>query len=314
MKTFIFAEVKSVYSHNFNLETSNPFMEKILITGATGNVGLSTLRLLLEKNYPGTEVVAAVRDIENAAKIEGIGKCSFVKFEFDEASTYESALKGVTKLVLIKPNQVTDVSKHVFPFLDCAKSLGIKQIVFVSIVGAEKNRFFANHRIEIYLKKLGVPYTILRPTLYMQNLITLHQHDIKDLNRIYIPAGLGLVNYTDVRDVAGMIVEVLTKPGHEMKEYEITGPEAMDFYKIAGMFTKELGREIKYSRPLAIKFIRQKLLDKRQLALIVTLSLLYGAARNGKMGHVSNSIKEVTGREPRNLANFIHEYRNVWIK
>lgn len=289
-------------------------MEKILITGATGNVGLSTLRLMLERDYPGTEVVAAVRDIEQAKKNKGVENARFVKFEFDEPSTYDAALDGVTKVVLIRPNQVADVSKYIFPFIDRAKSKGVKQFVFVSIVGAERNRIFANHKVENHLKKLGVPFTILRPSLFMQNLSSLHRQDIKDHDRIYIPAGAGLVNYTDVRDVAEVIAEVLIQSGHENKEYEITGPEAMDFYTIAEMFTRELGREIRYARPLAIQFVRQKLLDKKQLPFVVTLSLLYGAARNGKMGHVSTAFKELTGKEPRKLIDFIHEYRGYWEK
>lgn len=289
-------------------------MEKILITGATGNVGQATLRLFLERNYPDCEVVAAVRDIERAKKIREIASANFVKFEFDEPSTYREALADVTKVVLIRPNQVADVTRYIFPFLDYARSVGAKQIVFVSIVGAEKNRIFANHRIENHLKKLEIPYTILRPSLYMQNLSTLHRADIKDHDRIYIPAGAGLVNYTDVRDVADVIVKILTQEGHQNKAYEITGPEAMDFYKITELFSKELGREIRYARPLTLQFVRQKLRDKKQLPFIVTLSLLYGAARNGKMEHISNVIQEITGRAPRNLRDFIHEHRAVWTK
>ncbi len=289
-------------------------MEKILITGATGNVGLATLRLMLERNDPGTEIVAAVRDIEQAKKIKGIEGAHFVKFEFDEQSTYDTALEGITKIVLIRPNQVADVSRYIFPFIDRANSQGVKQFVFVSIVGAERNRIFANHKVETHLKKLGVPFTILRPTLYMQNLSTLHRHDIKEHDRIYIPAGAGLVNYTDVRDVAEVIAEVLNTPGHDKKEYEITGPEAMDFYQIAELFSHELGREIRYARPLTIQFVRQKLIDKKQLPFVVTLSLLYGAARNGKMAHVSTVFHEVTGKEPRRLVDFIHEHRGCWEK
>src|SRR5664279_4213391 len=135
-------------------------MEKILITGATGNVGLSTLKLLESSNYPDVEVVAAVRDIERARNIEGIANCNFCHFEFDEPATYEKALEGVTKIVLIRPNQVSDVSKYIFPFLTKAEKVGVKHIVFISIIGAERNRIFANHRTENHVKKLSIPYTI----------------------------------------------------------------------------------------------------------------------------------------------------------
>jgi uncharacterized protein YbjT (DUF2867 family) len=289
-------------------------MDKILITGATGNVGLSTVRLLLSQQVQDYKVLAAVRDIEQAKKLEGIGKAGLVKFEFDEPNTYTAALDGVDKLLLIRPNQVSDVSKHIFPFLDKVEKSQVKQLVFVSIVGAERNRIFANHRIETHLKKMNVPHTIVRPSLYMQNLITLHAKEIIKNDHIYVPAGNGMVNYIDARDVARVVVELLTKPGHEGKDYEITGPEPMDFYKIASLFTRELDREIRYARPVTIKFIRQKMLEKKEMPFILTLSLLYGAARNGKMGHISDAFKEITGYEPGNLEDFIHENRKVWEK
>jgi uncharacterized protein YbjT (DUF2867 family) len=173
---------------------------------------------------------------------------------------------------------------------------------------------FANHRIETHLKKMSIPYTIVRPSLYMQNLIKLHGQEIKNNDRIYIPAGSGMVNYIDTKDVARVVVELLTNSGHEGKEYELTGQEPMDFYKIAALFSAELGREIKYSHPLAIKFIRQKMLEKTGLPFILTLSLLYSAARGGKMGVVSPVFQELTGSEPRKLADYILENRKVWEK
>jgi uncharacterized protein YbjT (DUF2867 family) len=289
-------------------------MEKILITGATGNVGLSTLKLLDSRNYPGIEVVAAVRDIERAKKINDIKHCTFRHFEFDEPGTYTTALEGITKIVLIRPNQVTDVSKYIFPFLTKAEKMGVKQIIFISIIGAERNRIYANHRMENYFKKLNVPSTILRASLYMQNFTTLHRHDIQEHDRVNIPGGIGMINFIDVRDIAESIVEVLMNPGHESKAYELTGPEPLDFYQIAKMFSNELGREIKYTRPSVIRFVRQKLVDKKHLLIVVTLSTLYYTARSGKMSYKTADILKLTGHEPRSLQSFIHEYRNCWEK
>jgi len=289
-------------------------MDKILITGATGNVGMSTVRLLLDHPDRIFEVLAAVRNVESARNMESLKGASLVNFEFDEPATYAAALKGVKKVLLIRPNQLSDVSKHIFPFLDQVEKSEVEQLVFVSIVGAERNRIFANHRIETHLKKMDLPHTIVRPSLYMQNLITLHAQEIRLNDRIFIPAGAGMVNYIDARDVARLVVELLTQPGHMGKEYDITGQEPMDFYRIASLFTRELGREIKYARPLTIKFIRKEMNEKKGMPFIVTLSLLYGAARNGKMGHISNVFKELTGVEPRKLEDFIHEFRQCWMK
>ena len=289
-------------------------MEKILITGATGNIGLATLKLLGNKQFPGVEVVAAVRDVKRASQIPEIGNYQLCHFEFDEPSTYEAALKDVTKIVLIRPNQVADVSKYIFPFLSKAEKSGVKHIVFISILGAEHNRIYANHRTESFVKKMVVPTTIIRPSLFMQNLTTLHRHDIQEHDKINIPAGNGQINFIDVRDVAEAIVTVLMNPGHEHQAYDLTGPEAMDFFMIANLFSKELGREIKYSKPSTISFVRQKLLDKKHLLFVMTLSLLYNSAKSGKMNFTNDNYFKLTGQLSRNIVDFIHENRDCWLK
>jgi uncharacterized protein YbjT (DUF2867 family) len=289
-------------------------MDRILVTGATGNVGLATLKLLDSRNYPGVEVVAAVRDIERARNINGISHCTFRHLEFDELATYAGALEGITKIVLIRPNQVSDVSKYIFPFLSKVEKIGVKQIIFISIIGAERNRIFANHRMENHFKKFTVPSTILRASLYMQNFTSLHRHDIQVHDRVNIPGGIGMVNFIDVRDIAEVITEVLMNSGHENKAYELTGPEALDFYQIAKMFSDELGREIRYTRPSVIKFVRQKMVDRKQLLIVVTLSTLYNAARAGKMNYNTDTVRQLTGHDPRSLKDFIHDYRDYWVK
>jgi uncharacterized protein YbjT (DUF2867 family) len=289
-------------------------MERILITGATGNVGLATLKLFDSRNYPGVEVVGAVRDIDRAMKIKEITHCTFRHLEFDEPVTYASALEGITKIVLIRPNQVSDVSRYIFPFLAKAEKLGVKQIVFISIIGAERNRIFANHRMENHFKKLNIPSTILRASLYMQNFLSLHRHDIQVHDRVNIPGGTGLINFIDVRDIAEVIAEVLMNPWAGNQAYELTGPEALDFYQIAKLFSEELGREIRYTRPSVIKFVRQKMVDRKQLLIVVTLSTLYNAARIGKMNYKTDTVHQFTGHEPLSLKKFIHEYRDYWMK
>jgi len=73
-------------------------------------------------------------------------------------------------------------------------------------------------------------------------------------------------------------------------------------------------REIKYTRPSAIRFVRQKLLDKKQLLYVLTLSLLYNAVRSGKMNYTNDVFRSITGHDPRHLTDFIHEYREYWLK
>ncbi len=70
---------------------------------------------------------------------------------------------------------------------------------------------------------LGLAYTFLRASFFMQNLSTTHCQDIRDNDEIFIPAGIGKTSFIDVRDIAVVAVKVMTEPGHENKAYALTG-------------------------------------------------------------------------------------------
>lgn len=289
-------------------------MERILITGATGNVGFATLKTLLDLQDPNFELIAAVRDVERAKAELSAVNCQFVSFEYDEPSSYANALAGVTKILLIRPIQVSDVSKHIFPFLDKAKEVGVKHIVFLSVIGADKNRLFPHHRIEKKIAQLDVDYTNVRACFFMQNLASIHRQEILEHDQIYIPAGIGKVNYVDVRDVADIMSHLLLNAGHERKTYQVTGGEVFDYPEIADIFSQELGRTIRYARPSTLQFIRQKLREKKPLAFVKVMSKLYKAARSSKMEVISADLEAILGKPPRKLVDFVHDYRKSWIK
>ena len=100
----------------------------------------------------------------------------------------------------------------------------------------------------------------------MQNLSTIHRGDIRDTNKIFIPAGKGKTSFIDVRDIAATAVKVMTEPGHENKAYALTGNKALDYYQVAEIFTHVLGRQIVYTNPSIFKFalldVEQKVSDR----------------------------------------------------
>ena len=61
------------------------------------------------------------------------------------------------------------------PFLQAAKEKGIEKIVFVSLLGVEKNPIVPHRKIENIIKDLSIPYVLLRPSFFMQNLNTNHR-------------------------------------------------------------------------------------------------------------------------------------------
>jgi uncharacterized protein YbjT (DUF2867 family) len=85
-------------------------------------------------------------------------------------------------------------------------------------------------------------------TKTFQELVNFYGHIIKAQNAFYLPTGNGKVSFVDVRDIAAVAVQALTKNGsrHVNKVYEITGQEALSCYQAAEILSNAIGKKIDY--------------------------------------------------------------------
>jgi uncharacterized protein YbjT (DUF2867 family) len=100
-------------------------------------------------------------------------------------------------------------------------------------------------RVEECLFVSGVPYTILQPAAYMQNILA--QWDSITGEGVYpVPYGadtrLGMV---DLEDVAAAAAAVVAGPGHTGAVYELAGPEVLTQTEVASILGRQLGREVR---------------------------------------------------------------------
>ena len=152
---------------------------------------------------------------------------------------------------------MTDVKGIFEPFIEMCKKTGVKQLVFLSLLGVEKNPFPLHHKIERAIIASRIPYTFIRPSFFMQNLSTTHAQDIKDANDLFIPSGKAKISFIDTRDIGEIIGRTLVEEGHENKSYTVTGSEAITYYQVADSMTRILGRKITYSNPHLFQFRRE---------------------------------------------------------
>jgi len=68
------------------------------------------------------------------------------------------------------------------------------------------------------------------------------------MGAFYVPAGDGKFGFVDVRDIAAVAVNVLTKNSsrYENKAYGITGSETLSYAQAAEILSNEIGRRISY--------------------------------------------------------------------
>ena len=274
---------------------------KILITGASGNVGSYVLKKLIDM---GEQVVAAGTD---ASKLDRMfeGKAESVYFDFTDKETYEKALDNVDRVFLMRPPHLGR-PEDLYPFIDAMKQHNIKLVSFLSLMGVESNTIPPHHKIEKYIEGSGIPYAHIRPGFFMQNISGIHSVEIREKNQIFVPAGKSKTSFIDAEDI-GLATAILL---HEQEKYKntahtITGPEALDYYEVAKVLSKITGRRITYAKPGFLKYrsyyIKRRGLDKGFVNVTVAL---YFMTRMGTAKAVTDDFYRLTGRKPRTLEDF----------
>jgi len=288
-------------------------MERILIIGGTGNIGYPLVDAL-SKNEK-FELVVGVRNVKKAQGIfDKFKNVTVVLFDFLDSTTFPNAFSGVNKVFFIRPPQLSKPKEDMLPFLSYAKQQNINQIVFVSLIGVEKNPVTPHHKIEKMIGELKIPHTFIRPSFFMQNLNTTHQEDIKIHHDLFIPAGNSRTSFIDTRDIGEIAAICLTDEQYINQELEITGPEALTYNEIAKVMSDILDERITYSKPSLLKF--RKTMLKRGLAkdYVNVMVMLYLITQLGNAKKVTTTAEKVLKRAPRTIETYVRDYKYDFIE
>lgn len=214
---------------------------KVLVTGATGNTGSLLVPALLRA---GLDVRVFVRNEDKAKPYKDLG-AEVVTGDLDRPETILHALKNVDKIYLLTWNGETQL-QQVKNVINAAKLAGNPHIIRHSMWGPENSRIIKQgYEADEIIKNSGLPWTILKPTFYMQNTMMAAQTISSD-GVIYWDMKDGKLGMIDVRDIADAAFAVITGDGFKSKEYILTGPEAISFDDIANTFSRVLDKEVKY--------------------------------------------------------------------
>lgn len=277
---------------------------KILITGASGNVGKYVAKALIALNEP---VKLAGTDTTKLKSMFGDAVDS-TKFDFTDASTFDAALEDVDRVFLMRPPHLGK-PEDLYPFIDKMQEKGIKLVSFLSLMGVEKNTIPPHHKIEKYIEQSRLPYAHIRPGFFMQNLSGIHAEEIKTMDEILVPAGKSKTSFIDAADIGDAIAMLLHHPEkYANTAHTITGPEALDYYEIARILSEETGRSIKYKNPGFLRYrnhmIKNRKLDKDYVNVTMALYLM---TRLGTAEPVTESFESITGNKPRSFRAFVYE-------
>ncbi len=286
-------------------------MKNILITGATGNVGMEVIKALLKLSLP-VNIIAAVRGIGldgDKLKDYNIG---LIKFDVTDSTTFFIAFKNIDVLFLLRPPQISAVKKYFVLLINAAKAAGIKHIVFLSVQGVEVSKIIPHHKIEKRIVASKISFTFLRPAYFMQNFTTTLSNDLLNNKRIYLPAGNAKFTLVDVRDIGNVAAVVLTNvTNHINKSYELTCSQKYNFYEMAEKLSAGLGIKISYESPSLLNFYLAKRKEEMPVMLILIIIMLHYFPRFQKQPAISDCIEKITGDEPITFEAFIFDNKKL---
>ncbi|RFS20104.1 SDR family NAD(P)-dependent oxidoreductase [Chitinophaga silvatica] len=281
---------------------------KILLSGATGNVGTQLVKRLAAMNIPFR---ALVRNAENIDLLKSLPQAEVIIGDMADESTLLPALKGIEKAFLLT-NSSEHAEKLQLNFVNAAKQAGVKHLIKLSQFAADENspvRFLRYHaRVENRIKDSGLNYTFLRPNLYMQGLLAFSDY-IKNDGKFYAAVGTAAISAVDVRDIAAVACKVLTEDGHENKIYNITGKEAITHYQMADALAKVLGREISFidvSPEQMEGALRAAGFPEWQVGGLLED---YAHYARGEAATIYNTVNDVTNNTPASFEKFVTDYK-----
>ena len=286
----------------------------IAVVGATGNTGRAVVK---ELRQLGENPVCIVRNADKAREVLGDDAKTAVA-ELTDRAALEKALKGVDTVFVVtghNPGMVEQQNN----VLDAAMAGGAKYLVRVSggrdVARADSTSVVGRGHaaIEERLKQSGIKWTILRPGLFMQNLLG-QAATIKSDSKIVMayPKDFSIA-WTDVRDTGAVGARIVLDPApHAGKTYEFTGKSTTNG-EFTEVFSQVLGRPIAYV-PITVEQNEAALKSRNMPDWLVTH--LVTIAKLGNAGGFSNEntkpIEDIVKRPPLTTRQFVQDHKALF--
>jgi len=226
------------------------------------------------------------------------------RFDWTDPNSWPDALAGCDRAyVTFQPDLALPGADAVIgEFARVAVAVGCRRLVLLSGRGEEGAR-----RSEDALIDSGAEWTVVRSAFFVQNFtesfwaeelaqgsLTLVRHQVGE-------------PFVDVDDLADVVVTALTNPGHVGAVHEVTGPRLVTFGEIAYEVGALMGQPVGYAELDP---------DAYSAALVAAglpehdaagLSYLFTEVLDGRNAHVTSTVRDLLGREPRDVAEVLKE-------
>ncbi|MFP7312140.1 SDR family oxidoreductase [Bacillus safensis] len=278
-------------------------MSKILVTGATGNLGNLTIQHLLnEKKVPTSQISALVRSEKKGEDLASKG-IELRIGSYDDFNSLREAFTGIDKLLVVSSPDLDNVNrlKQHYNVVMAAKKAEVKHIVLVSLSDAE-TRVFGLEDVDMatehMIRAVDIPFTFMRNSVYLDEVMSDLKYAVQTGTLTSVTKGKGF-NFVLRSDLALANATVLSEEGHENKIYELVSPELFDYPTIASILSEVSGKNIEYKEGTAEEVINNLVnagVSKEAAEMLV--HSFQGNIAKGKFQFTESDLPKLIGDRP----------------
>ena len=284
---------------------------KILVIGGTGNVGSEVVKELTKRH-------ADVRILVRKPEEKATPVVETVVGDLLDPVSIERALLGVDKLYLLNAVTPDELTQGLIAY-DLARKHKLSHVVYHSVFRVEHFKdvphFASKLAIEGAIREFDVPFTIIRPNYFFQNDAS-NKDMLTKMSTYPNPLGLVGISAVDIRDIAEAAAISLVSDEHLGKTYNLNGPTILSGPKVASIWGKALGKEIKYAGENLDSFEEQMRKHAPSWAAFDIRMMFQRYLERGFVAEDGDAatLTKLLGHEPRAYEDFARETVSQWQK
>ena len=289
----------------------------LLVTGAAGHLGRRVVAHLLDTHQiPANQIIATTRKPEALADLAAKGVV-VRKADFEDPATLAGAFAGAQRLLLISSDALDRPGRRLAQHrnaVDAAVKAGVKHVVYTSMPKPEPGNpvtFAPDHyATEQALAASGLGWTVLRNSWYFDNLFMHLSHTLAS-GQWFTATGEGRAANLSREDCARAAAAAVASGSTANARYDITGTEALTTAETAQIISEVTGKPIQVIQ-VTPEQLRQGLAPAKLPDFVVDMLVSFDAnTRAGNMSLVTDAVKQLTGKAPQTLRDFIAAHKTV---
>ncbi len=252
--------------------------------------------------------VAFVHREEQVSVLKSLGAEKIIVGDLRAETAIRSAMQGARSLYHICPNMNSDEFAIGKLVIDEARKVGLEHLVYHSVLHPQTekmNHHWQKLRVEEMIFESGIPFTILQPAPYMQNLLAGWKSIVED-GVLRVPYSVNSkFSFVDLEDVAEAAKIVLTEPNHKNAIYELAGTEPLSHVDVAEIFGHVLKRNVRAEKEEIGNWrLRAERSERDEYVIENLVKMFEYYDQCGLVGN-PNVLRWLLKREPTSMESFV---------